>query len=353
MNAKTFERVFLLLLVAVITAAFLWMVRTFIVTILLSALFTGFAWPLYQRFLGLTGQRQRVASSMTLASLLLLILLPALGFVGLLANEAVSVSKSVTPWVRERMTDHSISDKAMSRFPALRYALPYTKQIADKADDAADRLGDTVFKGASAFTAGTLTLLLKLLVMLYAMYFFFNDGPAIIDKIFYYMPMHRREEQRLVAGFQTMARAALRGIVMIGVIQGTLTGLAFWAAAIPGALVWGTAAALTSIVPNIGTALVWGPGCVYLFLTGKTLAATLLLLWCATVISSIDNLLRPMLVGRNTEVPDLLILISTLGGLSLFGLEGFILGPCLALVFLTIWDIYGNAFKDILQTDDP
>jgi predicted PurR-regulated permease PerM len=106
--------------------------------------------------------------------------------------------------------------------------------------------------------------------------------------------------------------------------------------------------AVLSVVPNVGSALIWVPACIYLFIKGDTTAATLVFLWCAVVVGSADNVLRPILVGKDTQMPELLVLLSTLGGLTMFGLEGFILGPGLALIFLTIWDIYGAVFKDVL-----
>jgi predicted PurR-regulated permease PerM len=135
---------------------------------------------------------------------------------------------------------------------------------------------------------------------------------------------------------------------VIGIIQGALAGLGFWAAGIDGSAFWGTIMAILSIVPGIGAALVWVPAVIYLYITGQTLTATLLLAWCAAVVGTIDNILRPRLVGKDAKMPDLLILIGTLGGLFLFGAIGFIVGPIVCGLFLTVWEIYGATFKDIL-----
>ena len=152
----------------------------------------------------------------------------------------------------------------------------------------------------------------------------------------------------LLERLTSVTRATIKGTLVIGIIQGTLAGLGFWAAGIDGSAFWGTIMAVLSIVPGIGSALIWVPAVIYLFITGQTLAATLLLTWCAAVVGTIDNVLRTSLVGKDAKMPDLLILIGTLGGLFLFGPIGFIVGPIVCGLFLTVWEIYGATFKDIL-----
>ena len=150
------------------------------------------------------------------------------------------------------------------------------------------------------------------------------------------------------SGLTSVTRATVRGTLAIGIVQGTLAGAGFWFAGIDGAAFWGTLMAVLSIVPGIGSALVWVPGVIYLFITGKTLNATLLLIWCTIAVGTIDNVLRPILVGKDAKMPDLLILIGTLGGLYFFGAIGLIVGPIVCGLFLTVWEIYGATFRDIL-----
>jgi predicted PurR-regulated permease PerM len=140
----------------------------------------------------------------------------------------------------------------------------------------------------------------------------------------------------------------VKGTLVIGIIQGALAGFAFWVAGIDGSAFWGTIMAILSIVPGIGAALIWVPAVIYLMVTGQLLAGMLLFAWCAAVVGTIDNILRPILVGKDAKMPDLLILVGTLGGLFLFGPIGFIVGPIVCGLFLTVWDIYGATFKDVL-----
>jgi predicted PurR-regulated permease PerM len=202
-------------------------------------------------------------------------------------------------------------------------------------------------------TAGTAAFLLDAFVMLYAMFFFLRDGKAVIEKVFYYVPLRHADEVQMVERFTSVTRATIKGTVIIGIVQGTLAGLSLWAAGIDGAAFWGTIMVILSVIPGIGSALVWVPAVIYLFAKDQIMAATLVAVWCMTVVGTIDNVLRPKLVGKDAKMPDLLILIGTLGGLFLFGPIGFIAGPLAFGLFLTVWDIYGAAFRHILPSVTP
>jgi predicted PurR-regulated permease PerM len=160
--------------------------------------------------------------------------------------------------------------------------------------------------------------------------------------------LHDQDEQRMLDKFTSVTRATLKGTAVIGILQGGLAGMAFWVAGIPSAVFWGTIMAVLSIIPGIGTALVWGPAVIILAAGGNYLKAGGLGLFCALVVGSIDNLLRPVLVGKDTQMHELMIFFGTLGGIIMFGIMGIFIGPIVAALFVTIWEIYGVAFKDIL-----
>jgi predicted PurR-regulated permease PerM len=180
--------------------------------------------------------------------------------------------------------------------------------------------------------------------MLYAMFFFLVGGRQILDRILYYLPMQPDDERVMVEKFVSVTRATLKGSLVIGVVQGGLAGIAFHFAGIPGAAFWGTVMAVLSIIPAVGSGLVWVPAVIWLFLADRTGAAVGLGIWCLAVVGSVDNFLRPALVGRDTKMSDLLVLLGTLGGLFLFGAVGFIIGPLVAALFVSIWEIYGRVF---------
>jgi predicted PurR-regulated permease PerM len=188
----------------------------------------------------------------------------------------------------------------------------------------------------------------QFVVLLYTMYFFLTDGPALLDGALGYVPLAASDKQHMLERFVSVTRATLKGTVLIGAAQGALAGLAFWVVGIDGAIFWGSVMTVLSIVPGIGAALVWVPAALILLVTGHVWQGVALGLFCALVVGSIDNVLRTLLVGRDTQMHELLIFFSTLGGLLLFGAMGFILGPILAALFVTIWEMFGVAFSSEL-----
>lgn len=239
------------------------------------------------------------------------------------------------------------------RVPALEGMMPTRSQLVQGVGNVARTIGNVLVTSASKMTSGTAAFFLNLFVALYAMFFFLMSGRAILDKVLSYSPLAPEDDEKLVGRFVSVARATLKGSVIIGIVQGALGGFGFTVAGISGAAFWGTVMAILSVIPGIGAAVIWVPAVVYLFIQGDALVAGLLLAWCAGVVGTIDNVLRPKLVGKDAEMPDLLILLSTLGGLFLFGGVGFIVGPIIGSLFIAVWEIYGTTFKDHLPALGP
>ena len=350
-SATTFRTAFVLLLVLGVTLLFVAVTWPFLKPLLLGAMLAGLCRPLYSWVRRFVGGRRSLAAILTLLILFVLVAGPLSAFVGVVVAQAIHVSDQAIPWVQQHFgaaSSLNVHDWLVQRFPALAPYVPEQTQILESLGRVAKGAGSFLVVGATQLTAGTAGFLLDLFVMLYAMFFFFRDGPRIIEKIFYYMPLTSKDEGLLLERLTSVTRATIKGTLVIGIIQGTLAGLGFWVAGIDGAAFWGTIMTVLSVVPGIGAALIWVPAVIYLFITGQTLTATLLLAWCAAVVGTVDNLLRPALVGKDAKMPDLLILIGTLGGLFLFGPIGFIVGPIVCGLFLTVWDIYGTTFKAIL-----
>lgn len=342
---------FVLLLVLGVTALFVAVAWPFLKPLLLGAMFAGLARPLYHWVTRMVGGRKSLGAALTLLLVILLVAGPISAFIGVVVNQALNVSNQAIPWVQQHFgaaTHFDVHGWLVARFPALAPYVPEQAQIMENVGNVAKTTGALLVAGASQLTAGTAGFLLSLFVMLYAMFFFLRDGRKILEKIFYYTPLNSEDEALVLQRFTSVTRATIKGTLVIGLIQGALAGFGFWVAGIDGAAFWGTIMVVLSVVPGIGAALIWVPAVVYLYLTGQSLAATLLLAWCAAVVGTIDNVLRPTLVGKDAEMPDLLILVGTLGGLFLFGPIGFIVGPIVCGIFLTVWEIYGTTFKDIL-----
>ncbi len=350
-SGQNFRTAFVLILVLGISLLFLAVCWPFLKTLLLGAILAGLLSPVYRAFVRLFRGRRTIASIVTLLILFLLIVGPLSAFVGLVVKQAFDVSETAIPWVQKTFSGaeaFDVHDWLVERLPSVADLVPTSADIMSTVGNAVKAAGSYLMSSASALTTGTALLLLNFFVMLYAMFFFFIDGRRILEKIFYYMPLRHEDEVRMLDRFVSVTRATVKGTLLIGLIQGSLAAAAFWVCGINGVAFWGTVMVILSVVPGIGSALVWVPAVIFLFISGEPVKAIGLAVWCAAVVGTVDNVLRPTLVGKDAEMPDLLILVGTLGGLFLFGPIGFIVGPVICGLFLTAWDIYGAAFSDIL-----
>ena len=348
-----FQNRFLLVLALGISLLFLVMIREFLVAILLAAVFSGMTRPLYLRLTAGMRGRERAAAVATLLLVLVVLVAPAIAFMGLVVSQAVDVSQAAATWVRGNMDLVETVEARLLEIPLVGEFLPDRERIIALAGQLAQSAGGVLVDSLTAATLGTTNFLFQLFLMLYAMYFFLTSGPAILDRILYLVPLNSADEQQLLDRFVSVTRATIKGSLVIGVIQGALAGLSFAVFGVPGAAFWGTMMAVLSIVPALGTALVWVPAVIWLLATGQIAAGISVGLWCGLVVGTVDNFLRPRLVGRDARLPDLLILLSTFGGILFFGAVGFILGPIVAALFVTVWEIFAVAYGDVLPRVRP
>ena len=348
MNRDIVNKSALLLLVFFVSAVFLSMIRHFFMAILLAGIFSGLAHPLYRRFEKRFRGRRNLASLATLFLIVIVILLPLGGLFGVITAQAIKVSQSVTPWVQKQMAEPDAFSKLSGFIPFYEKIEPYQDVIYKKAGQMVGTVSSYLINSLSSATIGTANFMFLIFILLYTMFFFLIEGDRLLIKILYYLPLNDEDERRILKKFTSVTRAMLKGTAVIGVLQGGFAGIAFAVAGIPSAVFWGTIMAVLSIIPGVGTALVWAPAAVILAAGGHYLKAIGLFLFCGLVVGSLDNFLRPRLVGKDTEMHDLLILFGTLGGIVLFGMVGVIIGPIVAALFVTVWEIYGVAFQDVL-----
>jgi predicted PurR-regulated permease PerM len=349
MNEHRFRRFFLLALVIAITIGFFVMLRPFLMTILMAATFTGLVYPIYTRFTGILGGRRHAASGLTLLVVVLVVILPLLGILGVVLNQALRVTSSIAPVVERFISEPTYLDTVLQRVPGLRFIEPYRGEIVTRAGDMVNAVGGFLIASLSNTTRGTVTFIFHFFILLYTMFFLLVDGPAMLLRILSFLPLREDDGQRMKDRFVSVTRATIKGTIVIGILQGIMSGLAFWVVGIPDVAFWTVVMVVLSILPLIGAALVWVPAAIILAATGQVMQAVLLVLFCALIVGSIDNVLRPRLVGRDTRMHDLVILFSTLGGLIAFGPVGFILGPVLAGLFVTSWEIFAVAYRDVIH----
>lgn len=335
---------FLLMLFG-ITAAFFGMIRPFLMAIFWAALLAlVFQRPYRLLRLRLRG-RSNLAASLSTLLIVLIVVLPVSLIVLALVNQSVEVYQKIQSgeWDLAKVVDF------------IQRELPHLEELLEDAGFPPERLRESLSSfavtatGAIAdrlllYTQNAIAFTAQFFLMLYVLFFFLRDGRKMMRDIINVLPFGNAWERMLINRFSSVARATLKGTLIVAVVQGTIGGLMFALLGIDGALFWGVVMTLLSLLPVGGSGLVWAPTAVILAVQGLWGKAIALLIVGALGIGLIDNLLRPILVGRDTKMPDYLVLLATLGGLGWFGLSGFVLGPVIAALFLTFWQTAGKEY---------
>lgn len=351
MDRAGLNRIILLIVVLFVSVLFVTMIRGFLMVILLAGIFSAMAQPIYQRLVQWFGGRRSLGSATTLILILLIVILPLGALLGVVAGQAIKISNSVGPWIAQRIREPSAFDEYLRTLPFYDTLSVYQDTILQKAGELVGNISTFLFESLSSVTLSTVNFLFLFFMFLYTMFFFIKDGEVLLQKILYYLPLTDTDEKRLLGSFVSVTRATIKGVLLIGFIQGGLAGLAFWVVGIDSAVFWGTIMTVLSVIPVVGSSLVWFPAVVILAASGHFIRAIGLWVFCGLLVGSVDNVLRPRLVGKDTKLHDLFVLFGTLGGISLFGVVGFIVGPIIAALFVTVWEIYGETFKEYLPVE--
>lgn len=349
MNKDFTNRFSVILLAVAISILFFSMISGFLMAILMAAIFSGLIYPLYLRILKKMKGKKMISSLLTLLIFFFIVLIPVAGLTAVLVEQAISASQTLGPLIREELSEPNDLLNKIQALPIIERLFPDPQALADALEKLVQGAGGFVVNNLSYVTTGAANFIFQFFIMLFTMYYFLVYGREYLSKMLYRLPLNSADEKRLLDKFTSVTRATLKGTFIIGAIQGGMGGVAMWIAGIPNTLFWGVIMAVFAVIPAIGPAIIWFPASIFLFVTGNTTAAISLFLFGTIAISNIDNLLRPRLVGREAQLPDLMILFGTLGGLTLFGAIGLIVGPIIAALFVTIWDIYGEVFQRFLE----
>ena len=224
-----------------------------------------------------------------------------------------------------------------------RFELTSMEAVQEKLSTVAVQASQLIATRALNIGQNTFQFLISLGIMLYLLFFLLRDGAALVARMRDAVPLNGPHKHHLVLKFTTVIRATVKGNVLVAASQGMLGGFIFGVLGIQGAVFWGVLMAFLSLLPAVGAGLIWGPVALYFFATGATGQAIILTAFGVGVIGLVDNVLRPILVGKDTKMPDYVVLISTLGGMSLLGINGFVIGPVIAALFMACWDIFAVA----------
>ncbi|WP_306015651.1 AI-2E family transporter [Oceanicaulis sp. MMSF_3324] len=354
-DRQALQRVFIVLLALGISIIFIWMIRGFLSPLFMAAVFAMFLNPVHRFLKPITFGSSSAAAGVVLVLAVVGVLIPLTAILAIVADQAVQVTGAVAPWLQDQI--RGMREGGMDAFPQwlpFRDSLaPYQQEITNQAGQFASNIGGWVVDGLRKATSGTFGAFLDLVVLLFALFFFLTRGPQLASHGLKLMPMPSDDRELLVERAISTIRATVKGTFVIAIIQGAMTGVALAIAGVPGALFLATLTAVLSVIPGIGPPLVWGPAGLWLIASGNYWAGGLLIAWGAIVVGLTDNLLRPSLVGKDAKLPDLMILISTLGGLTLFGAIGLIVGPMIAALFSSIWYLYAQSYAPLLSEDHP
>lgn len=349
-----YRKAFLLALVVGISVAMLKVLQSFLITLMSAAILAGLFRPLYVRVARGSGGRPHLAAALTVFFTLFVVIVPLFAIGSLVVSQAAEITTNVRPIVERSIKSPSYLEQRLRTIPGYdAYLKPYRTVILTRAGDVVDSMGGFLLNSLKGTTLSTVSFIFNFFIALYTMFFFLVDGPTMLKGALEFLPLHADEKELLIQRFLSVTRATIKGTLVIGVIQGTMSGLAFWALGIPNAAFWGVLMCVLSILPVVGGALIWVPASIILLATGEVTKALVLAGFCGLVVGSVDNVLRPWLVGRDTKMHDLVILFSTLGGLVAIGAMGFIIGPVLAGLFVTSWQIFGIAYRDQLADGSP
>ncbi|MCF1183633.1 AI-2E family transporter [Marichromatium gracile] len=348
MNQDYVNKTVVLLLALGISALFLTMIQPFLMALFLAGLFSALARPLFLRLQTRFSGRRHLASMTTLLIMAVVVLIPLGVLFWVLLAQALDVSHAIGEWFKGSLQDPGVLADHLHRLPFYDQLMVYEDEILGQLGNATTALSKLLVEWVSGVTLGTANFVFMTFVLLYSMYFLQMDGPRLIERILYYLPLKTSDERVMLEKFTSVTRATLKGSLLIGLLQGTLAGIAFAVAGIDNAVFWGTVMAVLSVIPNVGAALVWAPAVAILVVQGEVVTGVTLGLFCGLVVGSLDNLLRPVLVGKDTKMHELMIFFGTLGGIFMFGLAGIFIGPVVASLFISVWEMYGVEFAEVL-----
>ena len=355
---RQFSGYFLMTCIVISFLLMFWLFRPFFTVLVLAAVLATTFYPLYMWFLRLMRNRARLASFTTCFLVLVLIVIPLIILVFLLARQAVDIYHFVESKVASGEIDRYLQWQKGNFFYDLfdpnagqlgAYIDLRSFDIKQNLTDLARNVSGFLVNESASILRGVGGLILNFIILLFVMYYFFMDHKAITNRLMKISPLPLEHEMRLFQKFKEISRTTLYGIFFVSIAKGLLGGIGFAIAGIPNPVFWGTVMAFFSLVPVFGATLIWLPAAILLIMNGQMFQGIFLLLWGTLFISTIDNIFSALFIGNRVKLNPMLVFLSVLGGIGLFGLVGIIFGPLILTIFLTFLHIYELEYKEILH----
>ncbi len=351
-NKNSTQYHFFLVLLIAVSIGFIWLLLPYYSAIFWAVIFSVLFRPLNLWFLKKIPKAPNTAALITLVIALLVVIIP-------LITITTSLIKEIS-LLYQRIQSGELNlglyfEQIIQNLP------PFFKDILDRYEihslfGLRERLTEVAAQGSKflanqALNIGqdTFQFLITFGIMLYLLFFLLRDGGYLVQKIKSMIPLEYEQKQHLLSKFATVVKATVKGNILVAATQGLLGGFIFSVLGIQGSLLWGTIMGFLSLLPAIGAALIWFPVAVYFLVTGETWHGVILILYGVLIIGLTDNVLRPLLVGKDTKLPDYVILISTIGGLTVFGPNGFVIGPLIAALFISCWDLFPSSTETSIE----
>jgi predicted PurR-regulated permease PerM len=343
------DRAFLLLVIAV-SLAFAWILWPYSGAVLWATVLAIVFAPMYRRLSRSMRQKRTLAALATLLVIVLIVILPLTLITALLLQEGFSV------YERIQSGELNIGEYFKQIFGALpswvtdlldRFELTNVRVMQERLSSGLMKTSQFLATQALNIGQNTFDFIIDLFIVLYLLFFLLRDGDGLTRRIRNAIPLRAEQQRDLLSKFTAVIRATIKGTVVVAILQGALGGLIFWALGVRAPVLWGALMAVLSLLPAVGSALVWLPVAIYFLVTGAIWQGIALIAFGVLVIGLVDNVLRPVLVGKETKIPDYVVLVATLGGIAIFGLNGFVIGPVIAAMFMAVWDIFSASRSEM------
>jgi predicted PurR-regulated permease PerM len=337
-SANRFYFLMVLFLLAVLGYLTYQIMSPFFAPLAWAAVFSIVLYPVYL-FLARLIRIRSVASAATVALLLVMIIGPFTYLTSVLVGEIQVFSAKMDTGGFGSVDEALAKIKSLSVMQKIGPYVRLEDVTKETVLESVRKLGKSVLESLSLKITNLIAAGLSFVIMIFATFFLLKDGAALLERIRNYMPFSETQKDRLARQIKDMVVSTVYGGVVVAVLQGVLGGLAFYAIGLEAPVLWGVAMSIMSFVPMIGTFAIWGPAAVYLALEGDLFHGVILFAYGVFVISMVDNILKPVIIGSRTKMHTLMILFSVLGGIRFFGMIGLVMGPLITAVFMSVFEI--------------
>ncbi|MCD2322485.1 AI-2E family transporter [Sphingomonas sp. IC-56] len=331
-----------ILTLALLTIGLTLVTWSFLGALLWAALAALLFQPIFHRLLERAPDHRNRAAALTLLIITVSVVIPAAIIASLVVDQAAGVYTQIrTGQINFAVYFQQVHDALPDRLQHMvdGFGFGSFERAQTRISQALSASASTLAGRAVSIGANAAAFLLTFGVGLYVTYFLLRDGDRIGPAVVRALPLRADIASRLAAKFESVVRATIKGSGVVALVQGALGAITFWVVGLPAALLWGMLMVLAALLPAVGPAIIWGPVAIYLLATGAIWEGVLVIVSGVVVIGLADNILRPRLVGRDTGIPDWLVLVTTLGGINLLGLSGIVVGPVAAALFIAAWEI--------------